>query len=148
MTILAYGLALLSGFVAKFIYGIIYGFLYSLFPTSIIMKLLPKFISEHHNKLYLHVLWISSEFLSTLIACIIISRFGITINWIFIFLLCLSPVLILSSKSMRKPENYGYFNLILQMEDPTKDIIRQIAFINKMEGISRIVGVFLCLYII
>ena len=147
-TLLVYGLALLAGILAKYIYGVIYGFIYFILPTSIIFKFLPKPVLKHLNKLYLHLLWISSEFLSTLVAYIILSRFDLAMNWIFIFLLFLGPVFIFNSKSIRKPENYGYFNFILQTEDVPKDMSRQIVIINRMEGISRIIGLFLYLYII
>ena len=146
--ILVYTLAVFTGMLVKFLYGIIYGFIGSIIPTSTILKLLPKSISENHNKFYLHLLWFSSEFLSTLAAYIVLSKFNFTINFIFVFLLCINPIFILYSKSMRKPENLGYFNLIYQTENFTKDMGNQIIFINRVEGISRIIGLFFCLLIL
>jgi MFS family permease len=138
---LFYLLALAGGFVAGWVYSFLFGAVYSVLPTGAFQRW------RHHNKLYLHWLWISRQFVTTLVAFWVFTYFGLVISWPFIFLLCAPPAFILFSKQLPRPENLGYFNLFLPNEAKLTDTDRYIVLTNRLEGVSRIAGLFVALYV-
>jgi len=139
-TILAYSVSILSGVVARFIYGVLFGFLNVITPSFI--QFFPERIKKHSNKIYFHILWTSSEFVFAFVTILVFKHFGQTFPGLMIYLLFLSPFFVMISFSMRKPENLFYFNDTI--EHSPNDFRR----INRREAISRCIGIILCLLII
>lgn len=149
---LFYLLALAVGFIAGWIYSLLFGAAYSILPAGSLHRW------RYHNKLYLHFVWFSRQLVTTLAACVLLTAFGVAIfdvaiAWPFIFLLCVAPAFAFFSKQLRRPENLGYFNFMLDDTrlalDQTKlaESERYIVITNRLEGVSRIAGLFAGLFV-
>jgi len=136
-TVFAYCVSLLSGIIARYIYGILFGFLNVMVNWQVfsVNKI-------YFNKLYLHILWISSEFIFALITIIVLKALGQTTPGLIIYFLFISPSFIFAQTSFRRPENLFYFDV--QGKTP----MEKFRAVNRWEALSRIVGIFICLLIL
>jgi len=137
-------LALLDGFVSGWIYSFMFGAAYSILPAG------PLHRWRYHNKLYLHFVWFSRQFVTTFVACALLTTFGVAIfdaavSWPLIFLLSITPAFLFFSQRLRRPENLGYFNLLLPDETKLAQSDRFIVITNRLEGVSRLAGLFAAL---
>lgn len=140
--LLVYVLAIGIGILFQYFYGILYGAAAAVLVPASLLRRLPATFAKHHNKLYLHLLWISSQLGATVTACFVLNRFEVPIGFSFIFLLCAGPALVFNSGALRKPENLGYFNFSITSAE------RYIVITNRLEGLSRMIGLFAGLLLI
>ena len=134
-------LALLGGFVAGWIYSLVFGAAYSILPAG------PLHRWRYHNRLYLHFVWFSRQFITTFVSCALLTIFGVAIfdaavSWPLIFLLSITPAFVFFSQRLRRSENLGYFNLFVPDETKFAESERFIVITNRLEAVSRIVGLF------
>src|SRR6266700_1162637 len=84
------------------------------------------------------------------VACALLTTFGVAIfdaavSWPLIFLLSITPAFLFFSQRLRRPENLGYFNLLLPDETKLAQSDRFIVITNRLEGVSRLAGLFAAL---
>jgi hypothetical protein len=128
-------LALIAGFIAGIVYSLLFGAAYFLVPANTIHRW------RYHNKAYLHFLWFSRQLVATLTSCALllvfqVKIFGSAVSAPFFFLLCLPAVFVFFSTRFRRPENLHYFD-----ETELSDPRRSIDATNRLEGVTRIIGV-------
>jgi len=143
-TILEYILALAAATFAAFLFGIVYGILMS--PLASLR--LPQSLHNHFNKVYLHLLWFLSGFLSGEIAFWVLGLFHLEISWIFVSVLFIPSAFLINSKKLRKPDSAAYFNFLIPLEDYRGDTVHYIIMINRIEAISRILGICFAAFVV
>ena len=141
---LIYLLAIVVGYIAKFLSNILFGLIFNILFGKLIK--LSDSINRFYNKIYLHLLWITNAFVSTFISLQVLKYFGTETSYIFIFILFLPAVFIFNSKKNTKPEYAGYFNFLIPSEKYNKSPEQYSIILNRLEGLSNILGIFISIY--